>query len=100
MKSMPAEKRTNVRFLIPWLIMLHGCADLSTQDSLGTSATAPRHPDFRSVSYEARQSPCGEGTPAICATLDAEQQCGCVLRSEVDRFLGGFGAAAWPGARE
>ena len=41
---------------------------------------------------------CDERLPALCATFGADAQCTCASRNELERFLAGFGGAAWPGA--
>jgi hypothetical protein len=41
---------------------------------------------------------CNDGAPPLCSSFAAATPCTCVSRTELDRFLGGFGSAAWPGA--
>jgi hypothetical protein len=41
---------------------------------------------------------CDEGLPPLCTTFATDARCSCLPRPELERFLGGFGSAAWPGA--
>jgi hypothetical protein len=41
---------------------------------------------------------CDERLPALCATFGTDTHCTCASRNDLERFLAGFGAAAWPGA--
>ena len=41
---------------------------------------------------------CGEPLPPLCGSFADQTQCACASHSELERFLGGFGSPAWPGA--
>jgi hypothetical protein len=41
---------------------------------------------------------CHEPQLALCATFATDRRCACASRDELERFLGTFDSAAWPGA--
>ena len=41
---------------------------------------------------------CDERLPPVCSTFGGESRCACMPRNDLERFLGGRGSAAWPGA--
>jgi hypothetical protein len=41
---------------------------------------------------------CDERLPALCSTFAKQAQCTCAARADLERLLGGLGAAAWPGS--
>jgi hypothetical protein len=73
----PREISTIVRFSIA-AVSLAGCTAVPRLERTALACHVPQ--------------------PALCATFATDTRCSCASRAELERFLGTFGSAAWPGA--